>query len=117
MSKNTPEVVMSKVNLIGEATSINGEISTDDDLRIDGIVNGNIKTNKRIIIGTTAAINGNISANIIEINGRVKGNIEASEILILKETAILEGDIIVTKLSINTGAKFNGKCSMNNVSN
>ena len=117
MAKNVPEVIMSKVNLIGETTNINGDLSTDDDLRIDGIVNGNIKSNKRIIIGTTATINGNISANTIEINGTVKGNIVASEILILKETAILEGDISVTKLSINTGAKFNGKCSMNNLTN
>ena len=57
MAKNVPEVVMSKVNLIGETTNINGDLSTDDDLRIDGIVNGNIKSNKRIIIGTTATIN------------------------------------------------------------
>ena len=72
MAKNIPEVIMSKVNLIGETTNINGDLSTDDDLRIDGIVNGNIKSNKRIIIGATAKINGNISANTIEINGTVK---------------------------------------------
>jgi cytoskeletal protein CcmA (bactofilin family) len=117
MAKNVPEVIMSKVNLIGETTNINGDLITDDDLRIDGIVNGNIKSNKRIIIGTTATIKGNISANTIEINGKVNGNIEASDILILKETAILEGDIAVTKLSIQTGAKFNGKCTMNDLSN
>ncbi|HHW60060.1 MAG: polymer-forming cytoskeletal protein [Bacteroidales bacterium] len=112
MAKNIPEVEMTKVNLIGESTRIEGDLATEDDLRIDGIVNGNINSNSRIIIGPTATINGNIKAQNIEVNGKVTGNIEAYDILILKESSELTGDINVFKLSIQAGALFNGKCTM-----
>ena len=100
------------INLIGKETHILGDINSNDNIRIDGTVKGNIKCTKRIVIGKFAKIEGDVFCKNCEISGYLKGNIKTEEILCLKETSKMEGDIIIGKLSIEPGAIFAGSCKM-----
>jgi cytoskeletal protein CcmA (bactofilin family) len=100
------------MNQFGQGTTINGDVITDGDVRIDGKVTGNITSRSKVVIGATAIIEGNIICQNAYIDGRVNGTIEVMELLILSKTAYVQCDIKMKKLVVEEGAKFNGKCSM-----
>lgn len=100
------------INIINEGTVIKGEISSEGDIRIDGVLNGNIDAKGRLVIGPKGKIEGKIVCNTIEIAGFVKGIVTVSDIMSLKSSAQVNGEIYVGKLQVEPGAVFNGTCSM-----
>ncbi len=100
------------INQIGVGTEITGDIATNGDIRIDGILNGNLKTKGKLVIGETGAIKGEISCKNAVVEGSVNGKIAVTELLTLKATSSLNGDINTRRLAIEPGAKFTGHCSM-----
>ncbi|HLP51423.1 MAG TPA: polymer-forming cytoskeletal protein [Chitinophagales bacterium] len=100
------------MNQLGQGTTLNGDLSTEGDIRIDGKVNGNVTSKAKAVVGATGVIDGNIFCQNAYIDGTVNGNIEVGELLILSKTAHVSGDIKIKKLVVEEGAKFNGKCSM-----
>ena len=93
-------------------TTVIGNISASSDIRIDGILEGNLDCRGKVIIGEKGKVTGNINAVNAEIMGAVKGNIKVEEKLVLKSTSLLEGDIEVSTLAIEPKAQINGKCTM-----
>ncbi|SMG21192.1 protein CcmA, bactofilin family [Marivirga sericea] len=104
--------ITSSSNTIGKGTTINGDIETFGNIRIDGKVIGNIKTKSKLVLGTTSHIEGNVLSQNAEIEGEVKGVVEITELLILKPSAVVHGDIVANKLIVESGATFNGECKM-----
>lgn len=102
--------------VIGKDTTIKGGIESVGSLRIDGKVVGNIKIQGDLFIGSSAAINGNISADNIQLAGTVEGNIHSEDLLRMLSTARLYGDMHVNSFVADEGALFQGKCSMPEVS-
>ena len=102
----------SAINLIGLGTQIIGDIISARDVRIDGTLNGNIKLNGRLVVGSNGKIEGNVICQNADISGEVKGTVEVVEMLALKATAKILGDMITGKLSIEPGAVFTGSCNM-----
>ena len=100
------------MNQFGQGTTLNGDITTEGDIRIDGKVNGSVTSKSKTVVGATGIIEGDIYCQNAYIDGRVNGNIEVSELLILSKTAHVMGDITIKKLVVEEGAKFNGRCSM-----
>ncbi len=100
------------MNQFGQGTTINGDVITDGDVRIDGNVTGNITSKAKVVIGATAVIEGNILCQNAYIDGRVGGTLEVIDLLILSKTAYVSGDIKMKKFVVEEGAVFNGKCSM-----
>jgi cytoskeletal protein CcmA (bactofilin family) len=100
------------VNLIATNTTITGDIKTESDLRIDGVLKGNLQTSGRIIIGKTGSIEGEILCKTAEIEGKLNGKITVSDLLTLKLTSFLNGEIITGQLMIESGANFTGNCKM-----
>lgn len=100
------------MNQFGQGTLINGDVSTEGDVRIDGKVTGNVSSKSKVVIGVPGVIEGNIVCQNAYIDGKVTGNLEVSELLILSSTAQISGDMKMKKLVVQEGAKFNGKCSM-----
>ena len=98
--------------IIGTGTSIEGNVESSDNLRIEGKLKGVIKTKSKIVLGASALIEGDIFARNAEILGTVKGKIEVTDLLILGEGCKVQGDIITNKLEVRDGASFNGDCSM-----
>lgn len=99
-------------NLIGKGTSVEGNLTTAGNLRIEGKVSGSIHTKAKAVLGDTSVIEGDIMAQNAEISGEVQGTIRIAGLLTLKPTAVVNGDIITSKLMFEEGAKFNGKCQM-----
>jgi cytoskeletal protein CcmA (bactofilin family) len=104
------------MNVIGKGTTITGDIETANDIRIDGKLEGNLYCKAKVILGTSAILEGNLTAVHAEISGEVVGKVEVSEMLTLKNTCTIHGDINTGKLIIEAGAKFNGSCKMGAVS-
>lgn len=108
---NSPD----KLNRIVEGTSIEGEIISEGNIRIDGKVKGTVSTKGRLVIGPEGNIEGNVICCNADIEGVLVGTIKVSELLTLKSTAKLQGDIVTSKLSIEPGAVFGGTCSMGGI--
>jgi cytoskeletal protein CcmA (bactofilin family) len=98
--------------MIGAGTSITGDLESNGDIRIDGILKGNLKAKAKIIIGADGVVEGNIEGLQADVMGHVTGNIKVQELLFLHGTAELHGDICAGKLQIEPTAVFNGKVNM-----
>jgi len=112
MSKNKSGGQESSYNLIATGTTIQGEITSDGDIRIDGILIGKAKASGRVVIGVTGSVDGEIICENADISGSVKGQVQTSGLLHLKATAKILGDISANKLAIDPGATFTGACNM-----
>lgn len=99
-------------NIIGKNTSIVGDIISEGDFRIDGKVEGTIKTNGRVVIGQSGSVSGRIDCNNADIEGKFSGELQVNSLLTLKATAKISGDVIISKLSVEPGAEFNASCAM-----
>lgn len=97
--------------VVGPATELEGDIRTNESIRIDGKVKGGV-TADCVIIGQNGVILGDISANKVTVGGRVKGNISASSTLELLRQGQILGDIRTHTLVIADGATFEGNCQM-----
>lgn len=100
------------LNIISAGTSIEGNIISNGDIRIDGILKGNLSTKSKFVLGNSGNINGEINCKNSEIAGEINGKITVDELLILRSTSKIYGDIITSKLSIEPGAIFTGTCNM-----
>ncbi len=100
------------VNLISQGTEITGDIKSAGDIRIDGILNGNLITKGKVVIGPTGRVKGEVECKNSEVSGLVDGKITVNQLLNLKASSKINGTIVTSKLSIEPGALFTGNCSM-----
>ena len=99
-------------NIIGKGTIVEGNIETYGNIRVEGKVNGSVKSKSKIALGQSSYVDGNIIAQNAEISGEVAGVVDISDQLILRPTAVIAGDIVTNKLIVESGATFNGGCKM-----
>lgn len=109
---NESEAISANINLIGGGTEITGDITSNGDLRIDGIHTGNITTRGKIVVGETGRIKGEIFCKNADISGVVDGKITVSELIALKSSSKVTGDICTNRFSVEPGARFTGYCNM-----
>lgn len=107
----TEEATTSTSN-IGKGTSVEGDLTTVGNIRIDGDVKGNVTCKSKIVLGQSSYVEGTVLAQNGEIGGEIQGSIEISELLVLRPTAVIHGDIVTNKLVVESGATFNGSCRM-----
>jgi cytoskeletal protein CcmA (bactofilin family) len=100
-------------NRIEKNTKIKGEIVSEADFRIDGKLDGNVKTSGKVVIGKDGYIHGKVECVNADIEGSFNGELLVSELLSLKASAVIEGTVSVAKLSVEPGATFNASCTMN----
>ncbi len=104
-----PHIGSPEMTLIGKAITIKGEISCDEDLYIDGRVEGAIDPKgHRLTIGPNGRVKANIVACAVVVQGKLEGNIQASDRVDLKQSASVVGDIVTHRISIEEGASFKG---------
>lgn len=102
----------SQPNRIEKNTAIKGDITSEADFRIDGKIEGNIKTSGKVVIGINGIIKGKIECVNADIEGTFDGELHVSELLSLKKTAKIDGTVNITRLAIEPGACFNAACTM-----
>ena len=100
------------VDIIESSTKIVGDIYSKADFRIDGIVEGNITTTGKVVIGKSGKINGKINSSNADVSGSVSGKIEVAETLSLMSESLIQGDIVTGKLSVEEGAQVDASISM-----
>jgi cytoskeletal protein CcmA (bactofilin family) len=110
--KRAAEEISNSSNTIGKGTFLEGNVETFGNIRIEGKVNGNVKSKSKVALGPSSYVEGNVIAQNADLEGEVKGRIEVSELLVLKATAVIHGDILTGKLVVEPGAVFNGTCKM-----
>jgi len=94
-------------SILSEGLNIDGNITAEGKIRIDGTVNGNVKGNF-VILGQSSKITGNVEAEKLVAMGEIKGNVK-SETAEIKSSAKISGDILVKELSVEPGASVEGK--------
>jgi len=95
---------------IGRALRIEGRIVSEENLTIDGQIEGTIEVgNHNLSIGTGAAVKADLTAKTITVAGTVNGNLTASERIDLRGSATVFGDIATPRLVMDDGAVVKGK--------
>lgn len=112
MAKEVSNAPVTVYSILAPGAKIKGDISSDTDLRLDGLMEGNIVSEGKVILGLAASLIGNITCSNAEISGTVKGNVNAPEQLSLKSQSRIEGTITTSTLIIESGAVMNGICKM-----
>lgn len=102
-----------EVSIISSGVKIEGNLSSEGNVRIDGIIHGNLSISGNLTIGDSSEIIGEIKARNVTTNGKVEGKIYASEKLKLEPKSVIKGDLITKTLIIEEGAIFEGHSSMN----
>lgn len=99
-------------NRIERNTKIKGDIISEADFRIDGKLDGNVKTSGKVVIGKGGLIKGKVECVNADIEGSFDGELIVNDLLALKASAVIEGTVSVAKLSVEPGATFNASCTM-----
>lgn len=115
-SDNKKPKTMSEIggqrNSIEKNTKIKGDIISEADFRIDGKLDGNLKTSGKVVIGKGGYIHGKVECVNADIEGNFNGELLVTELLSLKDSAVIEGTVTVSKLAVEPGATFNASCNM-----
>ncbi len=97
---------------MSEGTKLKGDLNSQTDIRIAGIVDGEAISKGKLIVTGNGKIIGNITSSDADIAGRVEGEVKVSNKLTLRESAIIDGNIYTKTLIVEEGAQINGSCRM-----
>lgn len=106
----------SSQNIIALGTKIVGDFNSEGDFRIDGTVEGNIKTTGKVVVGKSGVIKGTLQGTDAYFEGAFSGKLALSGTLTLKAAAHIEGEVVAGKLAVEPGATFNVTCIMKGAS-
>ena len=99
--------------LIGPSILVRGDVSGEEDLTIEGSVEGKIELVKNnVLVGKNGRVKADIFGKVICIEGEVNGNLHASEQLILRKSSNTRGNIIAARVALEDGANFKGSIDM-----
>jgi cytoskeletal protein CcmA (bactofilin family) len=99
--------------MIGASIRIKGELYGEEDLVIQGHVEGTIEVKKNnLTVGTQGAIKANVRARIITVEGKVEGDLHGEERIVIRQSGDVRGNIVAPRVSLDDGAKFKGSIDM-----
>ena len=99
-----------KVSVIGPTLVFKGELEADEDLVIEGQVEGTIAHHKkRLTVGKLGRVKADIDASSVIVEGQLVGDIHGEEVVTLASGADVTGNIFCRRIDIEDGARFNGK--------
>ena len=113
MAKLNEVETSAAINLISNGTEITGNILSTGDIRIDGVLNGNLTTKGKVVIGPSGKVKGEVVCKNLEVSGVIEGKVAVENLLNLKSSSKIYGEIATSRLSIEPGALFTGTCKMN----
>ena len=99
-------------NTLAQGTFIKGDIKAEEDVRIDGRVEGLIDCVGKVVIGPQAVITGDVHCANMDLIGTIEGTIAVQETFSMRSSGVFIGDLTAGSLEIEPGAKFNGTCKM-----
>jgi cytoskeletal protein CcmA (bactofilin family) len=103
---------------IGQSIVFKGELKGDEDLEIDGQVEGTVNLgNHQLTIGPNGDLKAEVTAKAIVVIGKVTGNLIATERIEVQATGIVDGDVRAPRLNVQEGAVLNGSIDMSPAGN
>lgn len=102
------------VSTIAAGTTINGDVESDSDMRIDGNIIGNVYCKAKIVLGESGIVQGDLHSANADIFGTVNGNVIIKDLVCLKSKSTVNGNLNTKRLQIEPNATFNGQCKMTN---
>ncbi len=100
------------LSVIGKDMTIDGEVRSDSDVKVEGNINGSLIAKNKAIVSSSGNLNGDINCKDAEVSGKVEGKINSKGLVVLKSTAVVVGEITTSQIQIDPGAKLHGSCSM-----
>lgn len=99
--------------VIGPSIQINGDLSGEEDLVIQGKVNGTIQLReKSLTVGKQGQVDANVLAHSIIVEGKVNGDLYGSDRVCIRKTGDVHGNIVSPKVSLDEGCRFKGSIDM-----
>ncbi len=99
--------------MIGSTIRITGDITGEEDLVIEGQVEGEIKINShQVTVGKSGDVKANVTAKNIKIEGTVRGDITGNEKVIIANSGNVRGNIVAPRVTLEDGAVFKGSIDM-----
>lgn len=108
-----PETNVRGVAMIGKTITIKGDITGEENLVIEGRVDGTVQLKSNdLTVGQSGRVNANLTANVVRIDGEVKGDITGTEKVVITKTGRVQGNIVGPRVTLEDGAKFKGSIDM-----
>jgi cytoskeletal protein CcmA (bactofilin family) len=101
-----------RASVLGPTLKFRGELSAQEDLIIQGSVEGSITHTQSLTVGTDGTMKGDIRARVIVIDGKVEGDLYATESVSIRATAKVKGNVFAPRVGITEGAFFQGQVEM-----
>jgi cytoskeletal protein CcmA (bactofilin family) len=101
-----------KASILGPTLRFRGELSAQEDLIIQGSVEGSITHTQSLTVGTDGTMKGDVRARVIVIDGKVEGDLYATESVNIRATAKVKGNVFAPRVGITEGAFFQGQIEM-----
>jgi cytoskeletal protein CcmA (bactofilin family) len=101
-----------RASVLGPTLKFRGELSAQEDLIVQGSVDGSITHTQSLTIGTDGSMKGDIRARVIVIDGKVEGDLYATESVNIRATAKVKGNVFAPRVGISEGAFFQGQIDM-----
>ncbi|HEY0745415.1 MAG TPA: polymer-forming cytoskeletal protein [Steroidobacteraceae bacterium] len=101
-----------RASILGPTLYFKGELNAEEDLLIQGRVEGSITHTQRLTVGPQGTVKANIKAQLIIVEGTVEGDLHAEKSVFVKESAKVCGNIFSPTVSITEGASFSGSIDM-----
>jgi cytoskeletal protein CcmA (bactofilin family) len=98
--------------VIGEGLSIEGDLSGDEEIVINGNLRGKVTTTDAVSVGPGSSVQGDISGQSVSIAGQVTGDVVAPERVDIQAGGRLVGDVKAARFTIADGASFKGAVDM-----
>jgi cytoskeletal protein CcmA (bactofilin family) len=98
--------------VIAEGLTIEGEVTSDEEVVVHGTVRGSLSTSDAISIGSAGVVESDITASSLSVAGQVTGNVTAQERVDIQAGGRLVGDVKAARLTIADGASFKGSVDM-----
>lgn len=101
---------------IGRSITIKGEVTGEEDLLIQGRVDGSVDLKQHsVTVGSDGEVKADITGRVVTVEGSVDGNLTAEEQVILRGSARVQGDIAAPRVVLEDGARFRGGVDMGDV--
>jgi cytoskeletal protein CcmA (bactofilin family) len=101
-----------KVSVLGKTLVFKGELSADEDIILQGRVEGSIHHTQSVTVGIDGVVIGNTHARSIVVEGTVEGDLKGVVSVLIAATATVRGNIAAPRVGIMEGANFNGSVDM-----
>jgi cytoskeletal protein CcmA (bactofilin family) len=99
--------------VIGPSITVKGDVIGEEDLVVDGRVEGEIKVNRHsVTVGRNGRIKADIHAKSIQVEGEVLGNLWGDEAVVIRRTGKVQGNVTAPRVTLEDGSTFRGSIDM-----